>query len=85
MAPSLTYHPVEGLGASLGGAGCAVVRSAARTAPREDATTAQVETQARNNLLGLFSAGMTLFCIRIGRSFTLSTVRTARTDDLLRV
>jgi hypothetical protein len=66
MAPSLTYHPVERLGASVDGAGCGFVRSAARTTPKEDAKTAQVETQALNKLVGLLEAAMTAFPIRTG-------------------
>jgi hypothetical protein len=66
MAPSLTYHPVKGSGASLAGAGCGFVRSAARTAPKEDAKTAQVETQALNRLVGLLEAAKTAFPIRTG-------------------
>ncbi len=85
MAPSLTYQPVDGLGASVAGGVGAFVRSAARAALIEEAKTAQVETQARNNRAGLFGVRMMLFCIRIGRVFTLSIVRTTRTDDSLKV
>jgi hypothetical protein len=64
---------VKGSGASAAGAVC--VTSAARTAPKEDAKTAQVETQARNKLVGLLGPAMTAFPIRIGMGSALSKVR----------
>ncbi len=54
MAPTLTYHPVKGLGTSGAGAACVFARSPARTAAKDDAKTAQVETQARIKLFGRF-------------------------------
>jgi hypothetical protein len=63
---------VKGLGASAAGAVCEFVTSAARTAPKEDAKTAQVETQARNKLVGLLGPAMTAFPIRIGMGSALS-------------
>jgi hypothetical protein len=56
--------------------------SAARTAPKEDAKTAQVETQARNKLVGLSGPLMARFPIRIGMGSALSTVR--RRDPMIR-
>ena len=85
MAPSLTYHPVAGLGASVAGAACEFVMSAARTAPKEDANTTQEETQARTSRVGLFGPVPMLCPIRIGRGLTLSRVRITRTDDSPRV
>jgi len=72
MAPSLTYHPVKGSGASVAGTGCAFVTSAAWTAPREDAKTAHVETQALSKLVGLLEAAVTAFPIRTGMGSTSS-------------
>jgi hypothetical protein len=69
----LTYHPVKELGASAAGPVCQFVTSAARTAPKEDAKTAQVETQARNKLAGLLGAAMATFPIRIGMGSALSS------------
>src|ERR1700722_2102862 len=63
-APSRTYHPVKGLGAS-GGAAWEFVRSAARTAPKDDAKTAQVETQALNKF-GLLGPAIILSPTRVG-------------------
>jgi hypothetical protein len=56
---------VEGLGASVG-AGCAFVTSAARTTPKDDAKTAQVETQALNKLVGLLGPAIMLSPTRVG-------------------
>jgi hypothetical protein len=66
---------VKGSGASAAGAVCEFVTSAARTAPKEDAKTAQVETQARNKLVGLLGPAMTAFPIRIGMGSALSKLR----------
>jgi hypothetical protein len=76
----LTYHAVKELGVSAAGAVCEFVTSAARTAPKEDAKTAQVETQARNKLVGLLGPAMTAFPIRIGMGSALSNT-TPRTND----
>ena len=76
MAPSLTYHPVEGLGASGAGVACGLVRSPARTAPKEDAKTAHVETQALNKFVGLLGPAIMLSPTPIGvapRSRALAT------------
>ena len=66
---------MKGLGASAVGVGCEFATSAARAAPKEDAKTAQVETQARNKLVGLLGAAMTAFPIRIGMGSALSKAR----------
>jgi hypothetical protein len=63
---------VKGLGASAVGAVCEFVTSAARTAPKEDAKTAQVDTQARNKLVGLLGPAVAAFPIRIGMGSALS-------------
>jgi hypothetical protein len=61
---------VKGSGASVAEAGCEFVRSAAWTAPTEEAKTAQVEMQALNKLVGVLEAATTAFPIRIGTDFT---------------
>ena len=63
---------MKGLGASAAGTVCESITSAARTAPTEDAKTAQVETQARNKLVGLLGPAMATFPIRIGMGSALS-------------
>jgi hypothetical protein len=63
---------VKGSGASAAGAVCEFVTSAARTAPKEDAKTAQVETQVRNKIFGLLGPILTAFPIRIGMGSALS-------------
>jgi hypothetical protein len=65
----------------VAGAACEFVTSAARTAPKDDAKTAQVEMQALNKRVGLFGPALRPFPIRIGMGFALSSVRTARTGD----
>ena len=65
----------------MAGAACEFVTSAARTAPKDDAKTAQVEMQALNKRVGLFGPALRFFPIRIGMGFALSSVRTARTGD----
>jgi hypothetical protein len=70
---------VKGLGASAAGAVCEFVTSAARTAPKEDAKTAQVETQARNKLVGLLGPAMTAFPVRIGMGSALKIRRREQT------
>jgi hypothetical protein len=78
----LTYQPVKGLGAPAAGAVCEFVTSAARTAPKEDAKTAQVETQVRNKIVGLLEPTITAFPIRIGMGSALSKVR--RREQMIR-
>jgi hypothetical protein len=74
---------VKGPDTSAVGAACELVTSAARTAQKEDAKTAQVETQAWNKPVGLLGPAVTAFPIRIGMGSALS--KTTREQTIRRM